>query len=120
MTTDADIRRDLRKTKDWHKADEQAIERAVLANLASEDGRNFLWWLLEIGRINMQPFDRDPSITAFNCGELNVGNQILARVVETSPEGYLAMQKERANARSSRDTQLSAASDEPIPDESAE
>ncbi len=66
----------------------------------SHSGRSLLWWLLQIGRVNLQPFSSSAERTAFNCGELNVGNQILAKLIEVSPEGYLSMMKEKQSERS--------------------
>ena len=74
-----------------------ARDAALKLCFTTYEGRALLWWLLEIGRVNTQPFSIDPQKTAFQCGEMNVGNAILARLVEVNPEGYLAMLKEKAN-----------------------
>lgn len=76
------------------------VERAELTKelLASPAGQNFLWWLLQIGKVGLQPFTANALQTSFNCGELNVGNQILAHILKADPAGYVRMQQERVNA----------------------
>lgn len=69
--------------------------------LARPDGREFIWWLLQIGKFGTQPFAKESNLTAFSCGELNVGQQIFAAVIEADPAGFLRMQQEINDARSS-------------------
>jgi hypothetical protein len=90
----------------WLKEDEHKIESAVSKTLADAEGRKFLWWLLEIGRIGHQPYANNALNTAFNCGELNVGQRILDRIISVSAEGYLTMMKENESERSERTKQL--------------
>lgn len=66
--------------------------------MRSPSGRKFLWWLLEIGKVGLQPFTSNALNTAFQCGELNVGNQILAKILEVDPAVYVQMQQENLNA----------------------
>lgn len=75
--------------------------------LARPDGREFFWWLLQVGKFGTQPFSIDPYMTAHSCGELNVGQQIFAAIAEADPSGYLRMQQERNDERSVQ---------QPIPD----
>lgn len=86
-----------------------AVFRALTGTI---EGQDFLWWLLRIGKVGLQPFAVDPAVTAFACGELNVGQQILARLIEVNPEGYLrilATQRSDEDARTR--TNPDAASD---------
>ena len=71
--------------------------------LQHADTRFFLLWLLEIGKVGIQPFAVERSKTDFNCGEYNVGLQIFSLITSTNPEGYLTMLKEQQSERSSRD-----------------
>lgn len=100
----------------WQKEDEAAIDTAIEALLQHTHGRKTLWWLLRIGRVGTQPFANNALQTAFGCGELNVGQQVLDRITAVSPEGYLAMMKEMADERTSRDTALAAARTGASPD----
>jgi hypothetical protein len=98
--------------KRWLKEDENKIESAVSKSLADPEGRKFLWWLLEIGRIGMQPYSGNALNTAFACGELNVGQRILDRIISVSPDGYLTMMKEHASERKERDNLLDGTLDD--------
>jgi hypothetical protein len=95
----------------WEREDKTDLDSAISTLLSAPAGHKFLWWLLSIGEVGGQPFSPDAGVTAFNCGKLNVGNQIMARLMEASPDGYTEMQKEMLNARTSRDAELNAASD---------
>lgn len=58
-------------------------------------GRNYLWWLMEISQVGRNPYTGNALGTSFNCGELNVGQQIQSHIIEAAPDGYLNMLKER-------------------------
>lgn len=73
------------------------LTSAVNLLMASREGREYIWWLLSISKIGNQPFSSDPLQMAFNCGELNVGNTVLAHLLENCPDGYMQMQKEQAD-----------------------
>ena len=93
----------------WKQEDETAINTAVEALFKHAHGRKVLWWLLQIGRVGQQPFANNALQTAFACGELNVGQQVLDRITSVSPEGYVDMMKEMADERGRRDTELADA-----------
>ena len=88
-----------RRLKSYSRNTAAEIDAAIGECLATHKGRALLWWLLEIGRVGTQPFAGIEGKTAFNCGELNVGNQVLARITEVGPDGYLTMMKEKQNER---------------------
>lgn len=91
--------RELEKDEKWR--DEQ--EKKALNNLLSApEGRAFLWWLLRIGKVGLQPYAGADAATNFNCGELNVGQQIFARILETNPQGYLRMIEDQQDAERAR------------------
>lgn len=81
------------------------IDDFVKSALTTVYGREYIYWLLELGHIGRNPFSGNALTTAFSCGELNVGQQIQAHLIEVSPDGYLNMLKEkeeeRINGRSS-------------------
>lgn len=96
----------------WEREDKTDIDAAIATLLSAPQGHKFLWWVLQVGKVAAQPFSPGaPDVTAFNCGELNVGNQIMLRLMEANPDGYTNMQKEMLNARAARDAELNAASD---------
>lgn len=93
----------------WAREDEEAIREALIALQQHRQGRKFLWWLLQIGGVGQQPYANNALQTAFNCGTLNVGNQILEAVAAATPDGYIKMMKENADERATRDAELGAA-----------
>jgi len=95
----------------WEKQDELEIDAAVSALFEHVHGRRLLWWLLDIGCIGHQPFTQNSLSTAFNCGQLNVGQRIMDRMLSVSPDGYVNLLKEKQNERNERDSELGAASD---------
>ena len=92
----------------WLREDEANINSAVNKAVEDAQGRKFLWWLLQIGQIGGQPYAGNALNTAFNCGELNVGQKILDRIISVSPEGYLMMMKENESERKERDALLNS------------
>lgn len=99
--------------KGFEREDTTQIESAIEALLQAPNGRKFLWWLLELGGFGRNPFTNNALSTSFNCGELNVSQKILARIVEVNPAGYAQMVTEKEDERERRDTILGAAGDEP-------
>lgn len=85
-------------------------DKALGALLASEEGRQLIWWLLTIGKWQTMPYGAGNDATNFACGEMNVGNQIFARLLEVNPQGYLRIVEDQ-NARSRSDTSADADSD---------
>ena len=77
------------------KKAELDIDDAIAALAQHSNGRQFLWWLLQIGQVGRQPFTANALTTAFQCGELDVGNKILARIISVDPAIYVRMQQEQ-------------------------
>src|SRR4051812_28301611 len=92
----------------WQREDDGKIDGAISACHEHENTRRLLWWLLEVGRVGVQPYTGNALATAFACGELNVGQRILDRITSVSPDGYVNMMKEMADARRERDNALDA------------
>jgi hypothetical protein len=90
----------------WLVEDERKIDAALCALFEHEHGRRLLWWILELGKVNHQPFTGNALTTAFNCGEMNVGQRFLERLLLVSPQGYVKMMQEMADVRKQRDEQL--------------
>lgn len=79
--------------------EESMMDKAISALAESAEGRLFLWWLLQQGRVGTQPFTSNALTTAFQCGELNIGNIILERIIRADPAIYVRLQQENMNAR---------------------
>jgi hypothetical protein len=57
-------------------------------------GRRLVWqWLSDAG-VYRNPFNHSGSVTAFNCGAQNLGQQLMARIMDHAPDAYVAMLKE--------------------------
>lgn len=61
------------------------------------NGRAWLYKVLSACGTHRNPFTPDALRTAFSCGEMNIGQQIIADMHEVSPELYLQTMKENNN-----------------------
>lgn len=91
-------------------------DKAFNALLSTEEGRQFVWWLLTIGKWQTMPYAGVDATTNFNCGEMNVGNQIFARLIEVNPQAYLRIVEDqdarsKSNARADADADAEPDSD---------
>jgi hypothetical protein len=92
------------------KRDDAEARRLALSALTEhEHGRRFLWWLFQIGKaLNNQPFSPDPYVTAFGCGEQNVGNAILSELTIAAPKGLTRLMEENAEIEHFRQEELNS------------
>ena len=63
------------------------------------DGRVYFHRLLVRCHVFSNPFDGNARVSAFNCGELNIGQQVFADIMRLVPDDYVQMMRE-AHARS--------------------
>lgn len=70
--------------------------------LASKEGREWFYDTLAESGVFANAFATDPHVTAFNCGQQNMGRYLLAEVMRAAPERYLEMLKEVNDDRSKR------------------
>lgn len=80
---------------------EKAKRRAELEaeqlrkHMASVGGRSWVYGVLLFCHVHEQPFIQgSPDGTAFRCGEMNVGNKILADLQANCPDLYVTMIEE--------------------------
>ena len=98
VSASADAARALEQAKLKIAArEDHNVDEAFRALLGTPIGRDFLWWLLRIGKWGSQPYSSDALQMAFNCGEMNCGQQVLARILDVNSEGFVTMQEERLN-----------------------
>lgn len=102
----------IRRAAETRKQDKARLDNAVNAMLEHPDTRYYLNWLLEIGMVGQQPFTANALSTSFNCGQLNIGNQILAHILEVNTAGYVRMRQEIEDERRTRSTDIYAESDD--------
>ncbi len=72
--------------------------------LTLPQGRDFFYWLLGITGLKANPFATNALTMSFNCGSMNVGQQIELALIEADSELFLAMLKEQEDARRADDT----------------
>jgi CRP-like cAMP-binding protein len=93
----------LRRQAKWQEADAKELDNAITAMLQHKETRRYLYWLLEMTRaIGQNPMTDNALRTAFNCGEQNVGQQIMAHLIDVAPEGFLTLLKEKSDERRER------------------
>jgi hypothetical protein len=59
--------------------------------MATRQGRAWVWNLLEQARVFASSFDPNPTTSAFNEGQRNLGLVLLADIHRLVPEAYLQM-----------------------------
>jgi hypothetical protein len=64
--------------------------------LTTYEGRRFYWLLLEDCGVFRNPFTGNALSTSFNAGEQNVGQKLLAHLMQTAPAAFQKMQQENA------------------------
>ena len=101
---DRQAKKRYEKDKAAAKVTQSNINAMAVVMLERREGRDYLWWLLSIAGVNQSAMTGNALTTAFNCGKQDLGNQILAHVLEISPNGYMTMLKEHNDAaRTNRD-----------------
>ena len=100
MDDKADRKR-FRKLAQVEKERKFSIDEFVREAMKIPQGRLYFNWLLEMTGVNRNPFTSNALTTSFVCGELNIGQQIQAHIVDIAPADYIKMlqatQKEPEN-----------------------
>ncbi len=65
--------------------------------MSTKSGRSWVREQLAFAGVNRTPFALDPLQTAFNCGQQNVGQRLLAEVTRVAPKEYLELLKEQSD-----------------------
>lgn len=87
-----------------------AMSAEVLKGIMSSPfGREWMNDLIVQCHIGQSPFSTDPIITAFNCGEQNIGLRLWAALMTTCPDLYTRMTQESNERSISLDLASSAA-----------
>lgn len=76
------------------KSKDVIAKEGLRATMSSEPGRKWLHSLLLRCDPFRSPFSTDALVMAKNCGEANIGLQLIAEMHEVSPELYLLTMKE--------------------------
>jgi hypothetical protein len=92
-------RKDVRKSTERQKVEAREVDEFLKQMLSLPQGRRYFWNLLGSCGIGHNPFRTDPVSMAFTCGEMNVGQRILADIVRVAPERYVEMMGEQNDRR---------------------
>lgn len=104
-------RRERRRTRDF--------DNALRAVLDTPDGRLVLWQLLSMAGIYRSCYDNSGSRTYWNVGRQDYGHELLAHIIEASPQLYALMERE-ARERDARTDAEREAAQVPSSDQGAE
>lgn len=107
-TTDRAIQR---KLADFEKHDRALEEMGLRQLLSSPGGKRVLWWLLRITSWGTHPYTKNALDTAFKCGELNIAQQIVARLGEIDPGLLPTLMEEMGREQNDRNAILSRIDD---------
>lgn len=103
-------------TERYAREDEENDRYVLEALLGTSKGRKWLHArLAEVG-IGRQPFSSNALQMAFNCGELNSGQRLLARILEVAPDKYTLMIQEVNDEQRTRTDALTLAQSIADPD----
>ncbi len=95
--TDTSDPRQIEKAQKANKTKDEVRDEGLRQTMTSVQGRAWLYGLIEKCGPGQNPFSPDALRMAFNCGELNIGNQIVGQCNAIDPELYLQMMKENTN-----------------------
>lgn len=92
-----------KKLADRERQRQLRRDEFVKAACTTPEGREYFYWLMEITRVNSNPFTGNALSTMFGCGELEVGRVVREHLVKITPKGYLHIltekQEEEVNDR---------------------
>lgn len=95
MAYNADDPKQVKRAKKQAEFDEAMKFDVIRSVMGTIPGRRWIYDMLERCYIYRTPFILgQPDGTAFNCGEQNFGNKLLADVQNAAPDQYLAMIQE--------------------------
>lgn len=78
-------------------------------------GRSWILDMLESAHVFNSSFTDDPYRTAFAEGERNIGLKLFVEVVNTCPDEYVLMMRERTERNAARDRSNTRPDSEPEP-----
>ena len=122
---DKAVKKAVVKHREARKRESLAMDTGLKSFVETYEGRRYIWWLLEITKaLGHNAFAETPERTAFNCGQQNVGQQILHHLIEVAPDAYLKLLKEQYDERYSDtapggtddDSESGSGSTDPYPD----
>jgi len=87
-------RKNIETPEQYNERMRKRDEEDVRSILKTEYGKRFIWRLLgKCGIHQLGVVMDNPNATYFNAGMRNIGNTLLAQVLEIKPESYVEMTK---------------------------
>jgi hypothetical protein len=93
----------------WAEEDRLEIETQYRELLSTPRGRKFLFYLLGLTKFMQNPFTGNALTTSFNCGEMSIGQRLMADITSVDPIGWSRMQQEVNDADRTRSDAIRAA-----------
>jgi hypothetical protein len=95
-----DVKARIKESQRW----EDRKQGVLIGLLGSEEGRRWVRETLELAHVGLNPFNTDPIKMSFNCGELNIGQRLMADMMNASPQLYMLMMAEANPAPEQKDS----------------
>lgn len=80
------------------KQDEKARATMIKAIMDLPQGRKWIWEILTWCHVFSNPFATNAMIMAHNCGEMNIGQRMMADIMSACPDTWQQMVKENNDA----------------------
>jgi hypothetical protein len=113
LMDEAGEKRRFRKLASLERQRKLRLDDFVRASMGLPQGREFFYWLLEMCQVGRNPFTANALTTSFQCGEMNVGQQIQAHIIEVAPADFLRMLQEKQEEQSDDRTDSDDSGDSP-------
>lgn len=95
----AGLEEDAAAHAEAERVEQEAIDSDFIWLMSNKRGRRLMWAWLEVAGVFRNPFViGDQSLTAFRCGEMNVGQQLNANIQRLCPEHFHTMITEHNDA----------------------
>ena len=99
------VEKQVQKLQKRHlREDEMTWQDGIKLVMSTQQGRRMVWLFLAECGVFRNPATANALSTQFACGEMNVGQRLLARITELAPDAFLVMQKESIDVGHTRTT----------------
>jgi hypothetical protein len=70
-------------------------QRLISQIMSTPQGREWMWNILALTKLNINAMKADDRSTAFTLGEQNIGLQLQAKILKHAPAEWILAQQER-------------------------
>lgn len=86
--------RQIRAAQKRSKADRALDDGVLLALMTTQNGRGWMWRHLGRCHAFQTPYTGDDAATNFQCGEQNIGLELIADLLRACPDQFIFMMRE--------------------------